>query len=784
MKLSLDWLGDYITWTEKDLQKIADRITECVAEVDEVEEQGALLDGCCVGKVLKIDKHPDADKLQLCNVKTDKGTKRVFCGGTNVYEGMKVAFAHIGARVRWHGTEMMTLEKTKIRGQESEGMICGAEELDITTQFPASVGPIIVDMGEGDEGVGKDLRSYLGLTDTVLHIDNHAITHRADLFSHVGFARECVAIGLAKWKRDPTFQSPTFAKDAIPFKMAVKDKTLMPRYCSCVIDIEGLGTTPDWMVKRLEATGWRSLSTAVDITNYVMMEVGVPLHSFDAADIKGAIVMRAAKKGEKITTLDGKERDLSEGALILEDDDGIFDLLGIMGGMRASTQESTRQIYLHSCSLEPISIRKAMIEMGHRTDAGTVYEKGIPPIVTEQGFYRAAQLMLELLPGARIASAMDSFGDNGAPTPIAFSPERCNSMLGSDISEKDMHKIFTDLGFDVSKKGITPPVWRLQDIEGEHDLIEEVGRVYGFDALPVTLPDAPIDPPVRETRVNTMRDALKEEGFFEILPLNLVSPTLLKKCNLDPTQAVSLENPLGEELSLLQTSTLPGLLDHAETNLLHAGEALNTFYAAKVFGNNTEEHWELGGLVANRIHGDIKHEPFLVLKSALHHALESAGYSPEWKKAKTVAAYAHPGRSADITVDGEVIGHLCELLPEVRERFDLPERAAACSVNLAQLLGNTVDVTVAQPLPHFPAVTYDLTVEMDHDKSVGDVLEKIRSSSALLESVEITDLYKGKSSEGGYQLTIRCTYRAADRTLEEEEVKKEHEKVTKVLVPC
>src|SRR3989338_1837332 len=448
MKISLDWLSDFIEFKKKDPQVIAQEVTAHAAEVDEVQELGALLKHCCVGKIMSLAKHPNADRLNICEVKTDHGTKKVVCGGTNLRVGMRIAFAHSGATVK-QGKEMMTLEKMKIRGEESDGMICASEELALEDRFPpkASEGSRpIVDLGDGDDGVGKDLRSYLNLSDTVLHIDNHAITHRADLFSHVRFARECVAMGIATWKKEPELPTFKFPKTALPFALKVENSKLMPRYCACLITIDGLGETPDWMKKRLTATGWRPVNLPVDITNYVMMEIGVPLHSFDAGDIVGDVTMRGSRRGEKIVTLDTSELTLPEGALILEDTKGIFDLLGIMGGLRSSTKNSTRRIYLHSASLDPVSIRFTVIATGHRTDAATVYEKTVPHITTEQGFFRALQLFLELAPGARAGSNIESYGDNGEGKPITFSASYAEGKLGTAIPEKTIVKIFEDLG--------------------------------------------------------------------------------------------------------------------------------------------------------------------------------------------------------------------------------------------------------------------------------------------------------------------------------------------------
>jgi len=784
MKISLEWLAEYLDFIEHDPQKISDAITAHTAEVDEVETQGALLNHCCVGKILTLAKHPNADKLQLCSVLTDKGEKPVVCGGTNLRVGMRVAFAHTGAKVKWHGEEeLMTLEPIKIRGEKSEGMICAAEELDLTAQFPECTGHNIIDMGDGDENVGKPLRDVLGLNDTVLHIDNHAITNRADLFSHLGFANECRAMGIAQWKEMPEMRKSEFPSDPLPFTFRITKEGLIPRYCSCIIEIDSLGETPEYIRRRLAAVGIRSLNLPVDITNYVMLEVGVPMHSFDLDDISGDIVARVAKEGETLHTLDNKEWKLPEGALVFSDEVGNFDLVGIMGGLRSSTKESTRRIYLHTLSLDPVCIRNTVIATGHRTDAATIYEKKVPHASVEVAFYRALELFLEHVPGAKISSAMQSSGNNEEVKPIAFSPHKARSVLGADIAEATMKKIFIDLGCAVSGEGeemkVTPPLNRTGDLSGMHDLIEEVGRIYGFNSIESIMPVASIAVPVRDQRINIMRDALKEQGYIELLPLSLVGPDVLSKVGIDAETCAEIENALGKETSLMTPSTLPALLEHAEKNLLAFEDVLRTFFVSTVFAKTGDSHTELGMLITAKSQTSLLSSPFYLLKQELETALHDAGYAMDVDICKTPLSYALHGSVADIIVQGKTIGILYEVHPEVRKRFDLPAKAAAISVNISALKALTATVTVAKALPEFPAITYDTTIDMTHDKSVSALKEKISKSSALLESIEVIDLYEKES--GAYKLTLRCTYRSPKKTLTEQEVQKEYKEAEKIM---
>ncbi len=801
MKISLNWLQDFVDLKETDVHVIADTITRSTGEVDDVEVQGALLKDCCVGKILKLDKHPNADKLTLCEVQTDKGVKKIVCGGSNLREGMKVAVAHVGAEVKWHGGEMVKLERTRIRGEESEGMICAAEELELSSQFPATDSHEVIDLGDSDEGVGQDLRTYLGLTDTILHIDNHAITHRADLFSHMGFAREFVALGLATWKKQKKPSSFTFTSEDLPFKFINDVPDLIPRYCSCALSISEIGETPEWMKRRLEATGWRSLNLPIDITNYVTMELGMPLHSFDADDIKGDIHARKSTAGEKIRTLDAIERPLPEGAVVLQDEVGIFDLLGIMGGLRSSTKESTRKIYLHAAAVDPVSIRKTIIATGHRTDASTVYEKGIPLSSVQAGFERALGLFLELVPGATILSKEETWGTNGEKRTIPFSTPSLSHLLGTDIPSDTAKKILTDLGCIVTEKkvrkskeheaystfDVVVPLWR-NDVKTEQDIAEEVGRIYGYDKIDPRMPSMDITPPARDHRMKILREALKNEGYTELLPLSLTGKATLEKCAMDPATALAIFNPLGEELGLLHTSTLPALLEHAERNTLHA-TAIKTFHWGHVFRkteNGHTEHTEITVFHAVlRTPGngsELRDDASLILKRDALSAFAAAGYHPHMTEATSHPPFAHPGRSADVMLHDRRLGMLYEIHPTVREHFGLQQRVAALTINLDTLFATESHTKVPRALPQFPGTSYDETLETSQKVATGDALKSVLGTHPLLESIQTVDLYRGpQHKDSSYNLTIRCTYRAADRTLTEKEAESAHSEVMSAL---
>lgn len=788
MKISLEWLSSFLTWTETESARIAEALTIGVAEIEEVEHQGELLRQCCVGRILSLAAHPKADRLSLATVRTDLGDKTVVCGGTNLREGMLVAFAHIGATVL-HGNERVTIESAVIRGKQSDGMICAAEELGLLQRFLPRENEgqhPVIDLSDTGVTEAQSLREALHLTDTIFHVSNKAIPHRPDLFSHLGFARECVALGLATWKEKPIFSLPDFPSKKMPFRLVSHVGDLVPRYLGCIITIDDVGKTPPWMVSRLEATGVRSINLAVDITNYVLLEIGMPLHSFDADDLRGDVHLRTAKAGESVTTLDSVSRPLPPGALVLSDDTGIFDLLGIMGGLRSSTKPTTRRILLQSAVLSPVAIRRTIIATGHRTDAATVYEKGVSTATAMYGFSRALSLFLELVPGAKIASALESFGEESVLPPVSLTHARTQSVLGMPIAADAIERALSLLECTVESKGIgefsvTPPPFR-NDLKTPWDLIEEVARIRGLSSIPDTLPTAELQIPLREQQTELLRRSLADDGCFEVTPLSLLGPKLLVRCCMDPLGALAIQNPLGEEHSLFQPSTLPRLLEHAERAILQVEDSLATFTISAIFDPHLGEQTQLGVSLGSRRDTLLIEEPFLRLKAMLLLALSRAGFSVDIVlSSRTPMPMMHPGRFADIVLRGEVIGSIFEIHPAVSQAFGLTARSAAATVTLTSLLAHASQEKIAEPLAQFPAITYDLTIPRTHAQPFENLRTRLVSCHPLLVEVAIADLYQSDSQpKDTYNLTLRCTYRAPDRTLVESEAKAAHEVVTAI----
>lgn len=782
MRISMNWLSDFVEWIETDPQQLADRLTAGMGEVDDVEVQGSLLRGCVVGKITNLRKHPGADKLSLCDVETEQGKKAVVCGGTNLREGMLVAFAHVGATVKWHGGELMTLAPVKIRGEQSEGMVCAAEELDLAGRFPAlpTDGPRpIIDITSLQAKVGTPLRDALGMTDVVFHVDNHAITNRPDLFSHMGVARELVAHGLAKWKKLKATPAPAFTKSKPTF--AVHDETagMVPYYNACVVELDEQGQTPEWMRARLEAGGIRCISLPIDITNFVMLEQGMPMHAFDADDFQGDIHVRLSKKGETLTTLDGTSHTLPDGVLVISDNGGNFDLFGIMGGLRTSTTTKTRRILLQAAIPDPVTIRRAVIALGHRTDAATIYEKGVQPCTSVAGLARAVELFCQLCPGARVASANIRWGKEHTRKPVKISEERIVQLIGEQVKSKRIREILTDLGCTVKAAGktlsITPPAWR-PDIRLAADIVEEVARVYGYNNIVPVVPAAGIAPPLRDTRLHALRDTLKEQRYWELLHLAFSNPQQQKRFLLDPAAAVSIENPIGEELSLMRTSLLPNVIDTAARQLRSVDAAVKVYEYGHVYGKG-KEHSECCIVIAAKRKSSLEDDPLLLVKADVQQACKAMGYHVETRRKHNPPAWMHPGRCAELSCKGKAVGVVAELHPNVCTSCDLPARAAAAIIDWDALLALPASVHIAAPLPLFPAVSYDETLPLGTGGECAVVLERVKTADPLLESISIANLYQHPENAQDKRVTLRFVYRSAERTLQQNETDAAHAKV-------
>ena len=783
MKISLNWLQDFITITEKHNDKIKEIITARSAEIETMENIGEHLENIVLGKIEKIMPHPNADKLRLTIVDNGKEKLQVVCGGSNLKEGMKVAFAQLGAVVRWHGTEVVKMEKAKIRGEESYGMICAAEEIGLSEMFPKKEEHEIVDLSHIDAPVGTPLAKVLGLDDVIIDVDNHAITHRADLFSQRGFAREFVANGLGKWKKSttrPTIdQQSTNNSNPLPIDIELKDPDLCSNYLAIYITGIEVKESPDWIKKRLSACGIRPISNIVDITNYVMLELGMPMHAFDLDQIKGKKwTMRKSKKGEKVITLDEKVIELFEGVTILDDGHEIFDLCGIMGGLHSGINQKTKHMLLHAPVYNPALTRRAVRGLGAISDAAIIYEKGVDNELAKDGLARAIELILEVCPDAKIASKILQYRSHKTEHRILkLRNKQIERLVGQAIPKKDIKKILSDLGFELkeSKTGfdVTVPSWRLNDVKMEADVIEEIARIYSYDKIPFTTPIADISPiPINNRRIfnRELKDKLMSLGFNEIYTFAFVGPELLEKCGMKKNDGhIEVANPISSDMSVMRQSMLPGMLEIIASNLRYQKQ-FRLFEMSRVYHKKDEKAVENSVLIIASVG-----ETFRELQGV------AEGLDLTLKPThKDYTTYQHPGRTADLVMRGKKVGALYQLHPQIEKNFDLKTNVMIAEIDMESVHGIKAEIHLKfQEIPKFPSMQLDVSILIPKKELAETYFNAIhKTDKILVKDIQLIDEYAGENiGKDKRSLTYSIIYRSDTETLTDIQVNEVHQKV-------
>ncbi len=802
MLVSFAWLKYYVDLPETlTPAELALQLTMSTVEVESVKDQAEFLDGVVVGEILEITKHSDANKLQVCTVSDGSENYQVVCGGINLKTGMKVALAKIGAKVQWHGEgELVELAKAKIRGVESNGMICASTEIGLGELFPLKDNKEILDLSGLDFKVGQPLFKALGLNDAVFDIDNKSMTHRPDLWGHYGLAREVAALNKQKLKN---YQAATIkAGKEVKLKVEVKDKELCPRYLAVAIAGIKIAPSPQWLQKLLLAVGLRPINNIVDITNFLLLDLGQPMHAFDKRQLVGdKIIVRRAKVNEKFTTLDEQEHKLDETMLLIADEKKAVALAGIMGGLNSEIKEDTTTIVYESANFDATNIRRTAVKLGLRTESSARFEKSLDPKHAELALKRAVELTLQICPDAKVISpVVDEAYFKLNQGPIKLDLEFLKMKMGVEVEKKQVINILESLGFGVKEKKenllVTVPTWRAtKDISIPEDLVEEVARVYGYDNITTCLPEFPIIPPERnELRLleRKCKDILsKEYSFSESYNYSFVSPLILEKLGMDIKAHIELANPIAKDRSYLRRSLLPNLLENVEKNL-HSVENLKLFEIGKIFDkNNNGEHIKEDSdeflprqdIILELVYsakGD--EEPFYEASSALAGLLNKLGVAYELKVLAEGPIYLHPGRQAEVLVIGESLGLVAELHPHVQLSLGINSRVSFVELNLNKLLAYVTDKSKYIKMFLYPAIQRDIAFVVDkkvEHRAITKVLEKV---DKLIHSVELFDVFVGgKVGENKKSLAYHLLYQSAERTLTSEEVDEIQKKVAEVL---
>jgi phenylalanyl-tRNA synthetase beta chain len=804
MLISFKWLKKFVKLADSTTpEEVAQKLTLSTVEVEGIIKQGEHLDNVVVGKILKVEKHPQADKLNLCTVDVGNEQLLIVCGGSNVVEGMLVAVAKVGSRVRWHGEgDLITLEPAMIRGVESRGMICGADEIGLIELFPKKSEKEIVDLSHLKIKPGTPLAEALGLNDVIFEIDNKSLSNRPDLWGHYGIARE-VAVLYNREVQPYETQKIKPGKE-IELKISVEDKNLCPRYMAVQLSGIKINASPAWMQQALLSVGIRPINVIVDITNYVMLETGQPLHAFDAMKVSSinnqvsSIVVRKARESEKILLLDGKEYTLPSETLVIAGEEKVLAIAGVMGGEESGIHDDTTSIILESANFNASSIRKTIGALNLRTDAAVRFEKSLDPNLCSLAQARAVELITELCPEAKVVSSViDIYPEPQKTKILTVSPEVFEKKIGTALPLKTIIKILTRLGFEVKedkeKLKITIPTWRAtKDITIPEDIVEEVLRIYGYENIPSLLPELPITPPlsnpIRQLEHHVRDILVREFAFTETALYSFISPEQITQLGDDTNRYAELANPLSKEKPFSRRSLLPNLLESLSKNTscaieLRLLETGKTFIPEEAGARTSASDGELLPRQDTQVCFLYTNKNDKTPWWTIRQILERLGKgSYHLQPATQLASWQHPGRTADIVYHNQVIGSIAELHPATLERHGLSERVAYAEINLSMLASLDTQSSAYHALPRYPEVVRDVAFLIDRNISHEQIILVLQNIHSLLQKIELFDVYSGEHVKTGYKsMAYRLTYADPEKTLTTEEVEKAHQEVIKKL---
>jgi phenylalanyl-tRNA synthetase beta chain len=780
MRVPVEWLKEYVD-PGLPIKALEERLTMTGTKVEAIHHHGVgALERFVVGKVLQAQQHPDADRLTVCAVDVgDGGPQQIVCGAPNVAAGQLVAVARPGA-VMPDGTK---LGVAKLRGVESNGMILAEDELGIGTEH---AGIMVLD---GDLRPGTPLQGVLPIATDVLELE--ITSNRPDCLGIYGVAREVHAVTGAPLAAPPWTDDPGTPGPIEGAEVRVEAPDLCPRFTARVFDDVRIGPSPPWLKARLMAAGQRPINNVVDITNYVMLLVGSPLHAFDLDRVAGGrLVVRRARDGETLTTLDDQTRTLDHDMLVIDDADGPTSLAGIMGGERSEVQQATTRVLMEVANWHGATIHRASQLLNVRSEASSRFEKGLAPEQAMQSQIVATQLMLELTGATLRPGTIDVGGEGPPPAVIRLRERKVAELLGRPIPKPRQAEILRALEFDVHEApdglDVAVPAFRRIDVYREADLVEEVARVDGLDKLPATLPKRRGTAGRLSTHQRLRRravDALVGRGMYETVGWSFTDPGLADRLRLeadDPRRSfVVLENPMSEDQSVLRTTLAGALLDAARHNVARGAHDLALFECGTVYRATDQklphEHRALGGILVGRLHrqtwgtADPPRAGFFAAKALLGAALDAVRVT--WQVEPATEPFLHPGRTARVNAGGEDVGWIGELHPLVARTWDL-DAAALFEVDLDRVLGHAEAVPQYVDLTSFPALHLDLSVTLPEDVPAATVLATVRDAGGtLLADVRAFDLYHGEQvGEGRKSLALALTFRAPDRTLTDEDV--------------
>ncbi len=797
MNTSLSWIKAYVPDLNVTAQEYTDAMTLSGTKVEGYEELDADLDKIVIGQIDKIEKHPDADKLIVCQVNVGTETVQIVTGAPNVKEGDKVPVVLDGGRVAGGhepGSRVeggVKIKKGKLRGVESFSMMCSIEELGSNKDmYPESPEYGIYIFPE-DAQVGESAVKALGLDDVVFEYE--VTSNRVDCFSVIGIAREAAAT-FRKSFVPPVVTETGNSEDVNDYiKVSVKDAELCPRYCARVVKNIKIGPSPKWMQRRLASVGIRPINNLVDITNYVMEEYGQPMHAYDLDTIAGReIIVRRAAKDEKFVTLDGQERQMDDSVLMICDGEKSVGIAGIMGGENSMITDDVHTMLFEAACFDGTNIRKSSKKVGLRTDASGKFEKGLDPNNAKAAIDRACQLVEELGAGEVVGGIVDVYGKKKEPVRVPFDAEKINAILGTDISREEMLSYFKmlDLEYDAETNEVIAPTFR-HDLFRLADLAEEVARFYGYDNIPTTLPagEATAGKLSFKLRIEEIaRDIAEFCGFSQGMSYSFESPKVFDKL-LIPADSplrntVEIMNPLGEDYSIMRTTSLNGMLTSLATNYNRRNKNVRLYELGNIYLPKTLPLSELPEERMQFTLGMYGEGDFFSMKGVVEEFFDKVGlrgkesYDPNAGK-----PYLHPGRQANIIYNGETVGYLGEVHPEVADSYGIGTRAYVAVIDMPYIVKMATFDRKYAGIARFPAVNRDISMVVPKHILAGQIEEVIeKKGGAYLESYGLFDLYEGSQIKEGFKsIAYSIVFRAKDKTLSDAEVTEAMDRILKAL---
>lgn len=822
MLVSKNWLSKFVDLEDKSAQEIAEKLTLSTVEIEGYEDQAEKLENMVVGKIKEIKDHPNADNLEICMTDIGDEVVQIICGGSNIEEGLKVAVAKVGSKVRWHGEgELVELEETEIRGEKSRGMIAAANEIGLGDKFPMEEEDEILDLSNIDSEIGTDLAEAVGHDDVIFEIDNKSMSRRPDLWGHYGIARELAVLFDRKLEDyNPDSINSNEQKEQKNLEVEIKNKDLANRYMAVSLSDIEVKESPQWLKEKLQLVDIEPVNNIVDITNFVLMELGQPMHAFDRSKLASdKIIVRNATENETFIALNDREIGMFRKHLVIADEEKPIALAGIIGAKNSQVDENTDEIILESANFDRVNIRKTAMEFGLRTDSSARFEKGQDPNNAEPAIKRAAELIKRVCPETQVTSeVVDKSNFKLDQGPIEISLDYIHKKIGQKIKITKIGEILNSLGFSILNTGLEElkskladakkhlddedyedsecyediksfhvkiPTFRATvDITQKEDLVEEIARIYGYNEIESSLPKFEIEP-AEVSELKQLEENIKDimcyqAGYTELKNYSFVSGEIIEKLNKDQSNYIDLKNPKAKDKPYLRRELIENLLVKTEQNLEEKTE-IALFETGKVFRkeedgeyltHKKEEQLPQQNLHFSGVFSEQNTEtPFFEVKSTLQQVSDRLNIELTYSKKNIDSEVFHPGRYGEIFTSGEQIGYITELHPLAQKKFDLKQRVGLFEIDLNKLLEYKNEQEIYQEISEYPAVTRDLAFVVDQEVEHAQIKEEILSTDKLVKSVELFDVFSGENIPPGKKnMAYHIIYQSADRTLNSSEV--------------